>query len=94
MCLGGGVKASPESLQDHAAGGGVDPQPSWAHAIKTSVTSRCSLVEGPLLCLCVNENVKLNFCEKEAGTSAYIGAYSLDKIFNVYVHFLKRKRGV
>lgn len=47
-------------------------------------------MEGPLLCLCVNENVKLNFCEKEAGTSVYIGAYSVDKIFNVYAHFLKR----
>lgn len=48
-------------------------------------------MEGPLLCLCVNENVKLNFCEKEAGTSVYIGAYSVDKIFNVYAHFLKRE---
>ena len=51
-------------------------------------------MEGPLLCLCVNENMKLNFCEKEARTSVDIGTYSVDKIFYVYAHLLNRKRRV
>lgn len=49
---------------------------------------------GGTISVCVNENMKLNFCAKEAGTSVYTGAYSVDKKFNVYVHFLNRKRGV
>ena len=71
------------------------PRLSWAHLTKTSATSRrCSLAEGPLLCLWMNEeNMKLHFCEKDAGTSVYIGAYYIDKIFSVYVHLLNRKRG-